>query len=111
MALASCLSKPHQFLRTGIITLDLEGKSKDIAYMDGDDLFSLLTGHGLMPRKGTCLGNTQCARCAVHITKGPKVPQSKAERILLGDAPEGTHLACAVVLTKEFDGAVLKVDP
>jgi hypothetical protein len=43
--------------------------------------------------------------------QGPESPRSKEERVLLGDAPEGTNLACALILTKEFDGAVLKADP
>jgi type III secretory pathway component EscR len=42
---SSFLTKTHQFLRTGIITLDLEAKSKYIAYIEGDDLFSLVTGY------------------------------------------------------------------
>jgi ferredoxin len=68
--------------------------------MDNDGPSALLTAKQCLPRKGTCLGNKQCTRCVIEIVKGPKVPRTRAERVLLGDAPEGVHLACDINLTK-----------
>jgi Na+-transporting NADH:ubiquinone oxidoreductase subunit NqrF len=111
MALIARLPARPLFIRTGIITVNFPQKpSKELAFMDNDGLYSLLTSKECLPRKGTCLGNKQCAHCAIHIVKGPKLPRTLAERILLGDAPETTHLACDIKLTKDFDGAIVTVE-
>jgi ferredoxin len=111
MALIARAQVLPSFLRTGIITVNCPSQSpKEMAFMDNDNLYNLLTAKKCLPRKGTCLGNKQCARCTVEIVKGPKLPRTPAERILLGDAPETTHLACDIKLGKPFDGAILNVE-
>jgi ferredoxin len=98
------------FRRSGIITLTHGGFKKQLAFMDNDLLFTVMDRNSAISNTGHCFGNRGCGKCKVIITNGPKKERSKCERIFLGDAPEGTHLACDLRLTPDFDGAVLEWD-
>jgi ferredoxin len=111
MALFAYARVRPSFLRSAIITVNAPSQPpKEFAFMDNDNLYALLTTKNCLPRKGTCLGNKQCARCTVQFVKGPKLPRTPAERVLLGDAPDTAHLACDITLGRTFDGAILTIE-
>jgi ferredoxin len=88
-----------------------DGVKKDLAFNENDLLFSILELHAELPKTGHCLGNRMCGKCKVVVTKGPKKERTRSEVVFLGDASDSTHLACDLRLTKDFDGAVLELDP
>jgi ferredoxin len=108
MALVS-QARSSLFARFASVSFVAKGGAKTaIDFEDGQNLFEVLTGAGAIPSDGTCAGNLACGKCKIGYVSG-KVPAAEdEEKELIGDAPAGTRLACAIVLEAAADGAVFK---